>query len=216
MGMIEAIGLALTVIGVVFAFEAPRRRFVALFKKPPADENPPPLKFRSAFAASIVFNQEENLPQVFFDLGSDIGKRLASKSSIARPYQNIDGNAVLLVPVPITDDQKFLHGVEALQCKMLVDICDAQRGGAAWGWSAEKGVIPAKITVPNTPDPITKIPGTVVLDAMASSTTVPGILVIGSGVFGTVIFAGITPFSADHPHAAPPRWASHMSTSILH
>src|SRR6266705_4973081 len=103
-----------TVIGVVFAFEAPRRRVVAWFTKYPADNRP--LKLRSAFAASIVFNEAENLPQVFFDPDSDIGERLASKSSIARPYQNIDGKAVLMVPVPITDDQKFSYGVEALQC----------------------------------------------------------------------------------------------------
>ena len=172
MGMIEAIGLALAFIGVVFLFEAPRRRFVALFNKPQADENDVknrPLKIRSAFAASIVFNEAENLPQFFFDIDNDIGKRLASKSSIARPYQNVDGKAVLMVPVPITDAQKFLHGVDALQCKMLVDICDAQRGGSAWGWPANEGVISTKITTPNTPEPITKIPGTAILDAMSQN-----------------------------------------------
>ena len=170
--MIEAIGLVLAVIGVVFAFEAPRRRFVALFKKRPVEENDlknRPLRIRRAFPASIVFNEAENLPQVFFDFDSDIGQRLASKSSIARPYQNIDGKAVLMVPVPITDDQKFLYGVDALQCKMLVDICGAQRGGSVQGWSAKKGVIPTKITTPNTPEPITRIPGTAILDALAQN-----------------------------------------------
>jgi len=40
-----------------------------------------PLKIVRAFAASIVFNEAENLPQMFFvDMDSGIGERLASKS----------------------------------------------------------------------------------------------------------------------------------------
>jgi len=128
-----------------------------------------PLRIRRAFPASIVFNEVDHLPQVFFDMDSDIGHRLASKSSIARPYHNIDGKAILTVDVPITDGQKFLHGVDALQCKMLVDICHAQRGGSTQGWSANKGVIPTKITIPNTPEPTTKVPGITILDALTQN-----------------------------------------------
>lgn len=170
--MTEAIGLVLAILGLVFAFETPRRRFVELFKGRPSEENEfknLPLKIRRAFPASIIFNEVDNLPQVFFDFDSDIGQRLASKSSIARPYQNIGGTAVLMIPVPSTDEQKFLHGIDALQCKILVDICGAQRGGSVQGWSAKKGVIPTRITTPNTPEPISRIPGTVILDAMAQN-----------------------------------------------
>jgi len=39
MGMFEIIGFALAIVGVVFAFEAPRRKFVALFKKSPPVEH---------------------------------------------------------------------------------------------------------------------------------------------------------------------------------
>jgi hypothetical protein len=129
-----------------------------------------PLKIVRTFPASIVFNEAENLPQIFFDMDGDIGQRLASKSSIARPYDNIEGKTVLMVEVPITDDQKFLHGVDALQCKMLVDICRAQRGSTLLvAWSASKGHIPTKITMPNTPEPISRLPGTVILDALAEN-----------------------------------------------
>lgn len=128
-----------------------------------------PLKIVRTFPASIVFNESDNLPQVFFDMDSDIGQRLASKSSVACPYQNIDGKAVLMVQVPITDGQKFLHGVDALQGKMLADICSAQRGGSTHGWSANTGVIPTKITTPNTPEPITLLSGSVILDALAEN-----------------------------------------------
>lgn len=128
-----------------------------------------PLKIKRAFPASIVFNEAENLPQVFFDADSDIGLRLAFKSRAARPYHLVNGKTQLMVEVPITDGQKFLHGVDALQCKLLVDICSAQRGGSTQGWSASKGVIPTKITTPNTPEPIVRLPGTVILDALAQN-----------------------------------------------
>jgi hypothetical protein len=128
-----------------------------------------PLKIQRAFASSIVFNDAENLPQVFFDMDSEIGQRLASKSSVAHPYHNIDGKTVLMVEVPITDGEKFLHGVDALQCKMLADICRAQRGGSRQAWSANMGVIPTQITTPNTPEPITRLPGTAILDALAAN-----------------------------------------------
>jgi hypothetical protein len=127
-----------------------------------------PLRIRHSFTASIVFNSSDNLPQVFFDLDSEIGRRLSSKSILASPHQDIDGKGVLMVELPITDDQKFLHGIDALQCKLLHDICNAQRGG----WTqirTGKGVLPTKITNPNTPQPITRLPGSVLLDALAQN-----------------------------------------------
>ncbi len=128
-----------------------------------------PLKIGAEFHASIVFNDAQNLPQRFFDSDSDVGERLASKSTAACPYHEIDGKTVLMVQVPTTDDQKFLHGVDALQCKILADMCDAQRGGWQQQWSANKGVLPATITEPNTPEPIHRLPGTAILHALAQN-----------------------------------------------
>src|SRR4029077_8702280 len=76
-----------------------------------------PLKVVRAFPASIVFNDADNLPQAFFD-PSPVGMRLHSKSTIARPYRAVEGKSVLTVDVPVTDDMKFTHGVEAFQCKI--------------------------------------------------------------------------------------------------
>jgi hypothetical protein len=128
-----------------------------------------PLRIRCAFAASIVFNEAENLPQMFFDMDSEVGQRLASKSSFARPYRNVDGEAVLTVQVPITNEQKFLYCLDALQCKLLVDICRAQRGGSIQQWSASKGISSTKLVAPYTPEPITRLPGKDVLHALAQN-----------------------------------------------
>jgi HNH endonuclease len=135
----------------------------------PTSDSRRPLKIVRSFAASIVFDEAEDLPQVFFNLDNDIGNRLASKSSVGRPYDNIDGKMLLMVQVPVTDGEKFLHGVDTLQCKMLMDICGAQRGGSTWGWSADQGIIPTKVTTPNTPEPITRLPGAVILNALAQN-----------------------------------------------
>ena len=117
MGMIEAIGLVLAIIGGRLPLRHLDEDLLHCSRNTRQSENDfknRPLKIRRAFLVSIIFNEAENLPQVFFDFDSDIGQRLASKSSIARPYQNIDGEAALIVPVLTTDEQKFLHGVDAL------------------------------------------------------------------------------------------------------
>jgi hypothetical protein len=125
-----------------------------------------PVKLTRAFSASIVFNEADNLPQMFFDRESDTGDRLASKSDVATPYEDVNGTLVLAVSVPQTDDDKFLHGVDSLQLKVVEDICLAQCGGWEHKWSARKGIHPAKITTPNTPEPISPLPGSVIFDAL--------------------------------------------------
>jgi hypothetical protein len=125
------------------------------------------LKIVHEFPASIVFNDVDNLPQVFFD-ESPVGMKLQAKSTIARPHRFVEGKGVLTVDVPVTDDMKFTHGVDALQCKVLDDICTAQRGGVSRQWVAGKGAS-TTFTTPNTPEPVTRIPGTAILAALSDN-----------------------------------------------
>jgi hypothetical protein len=126
-----------------------------------------PHKIIREFPASIVFNDARHLPQAFFDV-SPLGVTLQAKSTIASPHEAVDGKWVLSVELPTTDDLKFLHGVDALQCKILDDICTAQRGGVTRLSLAGKGVT-TKFTTPNTPEPITRIPGNVILEKFAGN-----------------------------------------------
>lgn len=128
-----------------------------------------PLKLTRAFSASIVFNETDNLPQMFFDWENDIGDRLASKSKAARPYENTNGQSCLTVSVPITDDEKFLHGIDSLQFKIVDEICDLQKDGWMQKWTSKKGIHPAKITTPNTPEPISRVPGSEILQVLAQN-----------------------------------------------
>ena len=131
-----------------------------------------PLKIVKEFTSSVIFGVDDNLPilPTFLDLSSPLASRIREKCNVARPYEETltGGQPTLAVEVPNDDDDKFKYGVDALQCKILLDLCRFQRGGWSRSWTAGIG-IRHETTTPITPEPINKIAGSRILEILGSN-----------------------------------------------